>query len=316
MPQSPFFELLGGMAVCLLAIGLTWPRAQATQPKLSDPQFRARSLGATRVFDDFARMALTRSAESSLQNMRFERQLKQANWYWVLGEIAAPARNAPFWNLETLWTEKLVGALVGGAVGFFAGFFLLVWALQAHEALALGAAAGFAGALAYIGYTGPDASLASAARRRQKQISLEMGFRLPELRSDVLSGRTVVAAIREMAKRPGGPFVEELRRVSVALDILKDESAALHLLLDRNHGHELLAEFVNQMQMAITHGNEVNRVLNVLTNTAQQRLLNTINAQGRRNAQEMGRPLAMGSILILALLVMLPAALGIGDLLN
>ncbi len=30
----------------------------------------------------------------------------------------------------------------------------------------------------------------------------------------------------------------------------------------------------------------------------------------------MGRPLAMGSILILALLVMLPAALGIGDLLN
>ncbi len=293
MPQSPFFEILGGMAACLLAIGLTWPRAHATQPKLSDPQFRARSLGATRVFDDFARMAMTRSAESSKQNLHFERQLKQANWFWALGEVAPPARNAPFWNLETLWTEKLVGALVSGALGLFAGFILLAWMLGADGLVALVAAAGFTSAMAYIGYTGPDTSLASAARRRQKQIALEMGFRLPELRSDVLSGRTVVAAIREMAKRPGGPFVEELRRVSVALDILKDESAALQLLLDRNHGHELLAEFVNQMQMAITHGNEVNRVLNVLTNTAQQRLLNTINAQGRRNAQEIGRLLHM-----------------------
>ncbi len=289
MLQSPFFEILGGMTVCLLVIGLTWPRTHVTQPKLSDSQFRARSLGATRVFDDFARMAMSRSAEPGKQNERFEQQLKQANWHWAMGEVAPPVRGAPFWNLETLWTEKLVGASISGALGLFFGFLLFAWVLGADATISLGAALGFACALAYIGYTGPDTSLASAARRRQKQISLEMGFRLPELRSDVLSGRTVVAAIREMAKRPGGPFVEELRRVSVALDILKDESAALHLLLDRNHGHELLAEFVNQMQMAITHGNEVNRVLNVLTNTAQQRLLNTINAHGRRNAQETGR---------------------------
>jgi hypothetical protein len=143
-----------------------------------------------------------------------------------------------------------------------------------------------------------------------------MGYRLPELRSDVLSGRTIMSAIRELSSRPGGAFVEELRRVTLAFDVLKDEIAALSLLVDRNQGNEMLIEFASQMRMAIQQGNEVNKVLNVMSDAAQYKLVQHMNAQGKRNALEMGRPLSGGSIVILALLVMVPAVISITSLLQ
>lgn len=307
-----FFEVLGGVAVCLLVLGITWQAgAQARLP--GDRQLRPRSLDNAGVLAEFALAGQRKAVEKSPANARYLRLLKQANWYWALGEPAAPSPGVPFWNLETLWGEKLIGAALYAAGGLSSTFGLLWFGALVDGMNALLIASLLAAALGYVGYTGPDSALAGAARRRQKQIGLEMGYRLPEMRSDVLAGRTVMSALRELSRRPGGPFIEELRRVVLAFDVLKDETGALALMLDRNAGNEMVAEFVNQMTMAITHGNEVNRVLHVLAGAAQQRLLQQITAQGRRNAQEMGRPLAAGSVLILALLIMLPAALSIGD---
>jgi Flp pilus assembly protein TadB len=307
-----FFEVLGGIAVCLLVLGVTW-QAGARADLPGDPQLRPRSLGNAGVLADFALAGQRKAAEKSAANARYLKLLKHANWYWALGEPAAPVPGAPFWNLETLWGEKLIGAAAYAAGGLLGMFGLLWFGALVDGASALLSSAAMAAVLGYVGYTGPDSALAAAARRRQKLIGLEMGYRLPEMRSDVLAGRTVMSALRELSRRPGGPFIEELRRVVLAFDVLKDESGALALMLDRNAGNEMMSEFVNQMTMAIVHGNEVNRVLHVLASAAQQRLLQQVTAQGRHNAQEMGRPLAAGSVLILALLIMLPAALSIGD---
>jgi hypothetical protein len=316
MFDSPFWEIVFGAAVCCLALALTWPKAAKTTVNLDDRQFRARSLGKGRELEDVARFAFGRAAEATPVNAAYVRQLKQANWYWALGEVLPPSPRAPFWNLETLWTEKYVGAALYAALGLLLGFvvFAVRFEMNAAGALVPSLCAALAGG--YFGFSGPDAALKIAASRRQKAIAVEMGYRLPELRSDVLAGRTIMSAIRELGSRPGGPFVEEMRRVVVAFDVLKDEVAALNLLVERNAGNEMIVEFASQMRMAIQQGNEVNKVLNVLTDAAQYRLVQHMNAQGRKNAAEMGRPLSGGSIVILALLVMLPAALSVGVLLK
>jgi hypothetical protein len=315
MFDSPFFELLFGAAVCCLVLGLTWRARTAPAADLRDKQFRARSLGRGREFEDVARSAFGRATEISVTNARYLRQLKQANWFWAIGEVLPPAPRAPFWNLETLWTEKYVTALVYAALGLVLGFALLLTQPDANATLAIAPALAAGAALGYLGFTAPDAQLRDAARKRQKELALEMGFRLPELRSDVLAGRTIMSAMRELGRRPGGPFVEEIRRAVTAFDVLKDEAAALDVLADRNAGTEQLIEFVSQMRMAIQQGNEVNRVLNVLTDAAQHRLVQHVTAQGKKNAQQMSRPLAAGSVAIMALLVLLPAALAVGALL-
>ncbi len=316
MFEPPFWEILAGMAVLCLTLALTWGRGKPQAASLTDPQFRARSLGNARVFDEFARIGLGQAAKQSVINTRYLRGLKQANWYWSVGEPAMPSRRAPFWNLETLWAEKVMSAVLYGGVSMLVIFVALTGFAALNATQALLASAVLGACMAYVGFTGPDGALRSAARRRQKQIQLEMGYRLPELRSEVLAGRTVMSAIREMSRRPGGPFIEELRRVAIALDVLKDEAAALEVMLDRNAGNDMVAEFVSQMRMALAQGNEVNRVLNVLTAAAQHRLLTHVQSQGRLNAQQMGRPLSLGSVAILALLIMLPTALAISDVLR
>lgn len=316
MFESPFWEILFGAAVCCIALAFTWPAAAKSAIDLRERQFRARSLGAGRTFDDVARYALARAGEDNPRNAAYVRQLKQANWHWALGEVLPPSPRAPFWNLETLWTEKYVGAALYAALGLLLGFLIVTVRFQLNATGALIPALLAAAAGGYYGFNGPDNALKTAAARRQKAIAVEMGYRLPELRSDVLAGRTIMSAIRELGSRPGGPFVEEMRRVIVAFDVLKDEVAALNLLIERNAGNEMVLEFASQMRMAIQQGNEVNKVLNVLADAAQYRLVQHMNAQSRRNAQEMGRPLSGGSIVILALLVMLPAALSIGVLLQ
>ena len=49
-------------------------------------------------------------------NAKYLGQLKQANWYWEPGEPTMPSPKAPFWNLETMWSEKIYGALVYGGL--------------------------------------------------------------------------------------------------------------------------------------------------------------------------------------------------------
>jgi hypothetical protein len=308
----PYLEILAGVAVFLIAMAIASTGERPSPDGISAHHLpgRARTNPLLRAI---ARQGVRRAGRSRSGNERYLRQLKQANWLWNAGEPLPPDARAPFWNIETLWAEKYLTATTYGCASLAAAWLLLIVYDVLPVDAAFAAASALAALSAYLGWSAPDAALQNAAARRQRSIGLEMGYRLPELRSDVLAGRTLMSAIRELSRRPGGAFVEEMRRVVLAFDVLKDEAAALGVLTDRNQNNEMVAEFVNQMTMAVTHGNEVNRMLNVLASAAQQRLQQQIAVQGRRNAQEMGRPLAAGSVLILALLIMLPAAFTIGS---
>lgn len=315
------FELLlifTAVAVFLLVVGLTMPGwAMKRDFDLSaspNRQLRARSVGNSRVMGGVARAGMRRAQQGNAQNEQFLRQLKQANWLWAAGEPTMPTRRAPFWNLETLWSEKMFGGIVYGvfAAGMVLGLGILL-AVTVRTPLIpfiVGAAA-VGGGVGVSSYGSPDQKLREAAVNRQREISLEMGYRIPELRSDVLAGNTIQRAIRNMGRRPGGPFVEELRRAVELLDITKDDVAAMDQLIERNEGNELIIEFANNLKLVSRQGGQISPVLDVLADVAQQRLKLQIQSQARRNVQEMTRPIGLSSMFITTMLIIVPAIVGV-----
>ncbi|MEO6060626.1 MAG: hypothetical protein ABIQ99_01655 [Thermoflexales bacterium] len=317
--------MAGGLAVFLIVAGSAGNagRASGSAQAMYRPR-SARSLGKAgpATVSAVVRAGAGRALRADPVNARYLRQLKQADWYWAPAEPVPPRRGAPFWNLETLWAEKYFGALLGAAGA--AGLILLAGMIGllslefigtrpaglAMPALVIGAAV-VGGLCAGMGFTNPDAQLAAAAVSRQRELSLELGFRISEIRSDVLAGVTLPTAIGNLSRRAGGPFIEELRRMTTALKVDADEVAAVNTLLDRNQGNEFVTEFGNTVRMALLHGARVESALNALADAAQIRLRQTIQAQGRRNAQEMARPVALTTTLVISMLVIAPAIAGI-----
>lgn len=307
---EPLFFIIAGLAAFLFVAGMGMPPGKSNLSLGAMKQFRPRSLGKGKLLDGVADAGARRALRKDKQNDRYLRMLKQANWYWEVGEPTMPSKEAPFWNLETLWGEKMVGAAVYGGIvatlvlvlGIMAAImFKLPVLLFVLGAVLLGLLMGM------MSFTSPDSSLQAAAVKRQKELQLEMGFRVPELRADVIAGSTIQRAIRNMSKRPGGPFVEELRRAVMILDVTRDETQAMDQLLERNTGNELLTEFGNSVKMVSRQGGQIGPVLNVLSDLAQQRLRLSIISQARKNLQEMTRPIALSNLLVMSMLIILPA---------
>jgi hypothetical protein len=310
--------VFAALATFLIFVGVTMPKdktAKATVLLVPDaPQYRPRSLGKGHAFDAVVKEATRRSMQKNSINTKYLRQLKQADWYWAPGEIVMPNPQAPFWNLETLWGEKIFGALLWGSVIasalLLAGFVMAISG-QLSFLLCVLVAAAVGGIVGLFMYTSPDSALEGAARKRQQELALEMGYRIPELRGDVLAGNTIQRAIRTMARRPGGPFVAELRRTVAILDVTKDDILAMDQLIERNEGNELIIVFANNLKMVSRQGGQVAPVLNILADLSQQRLRQQINAQARKNLQEMTRPVGLSSMMVTTILIIVPALVGV-----
>ena len=306
------------IGVFMLFLGLATPASRKTDifraAQLSR-QFRPRSIGKSKTFSVITRVGVRRALADDSTNKKYLILLKQANWYWEQGEPTMPNMKAPFWNLESMWGEKIFGGVVyGGLVAIFVlviGFMFLLIGKAGSMLPFIIAALIFGVAVGFFAFSMPDDSVKSVAARRQRMLGLEMGYRIPELRSDVMSGNTIQRAIRNMALRPGGPFVEELRRAVAVLDITKDDVLAMDQLIERNEGNELLAEFANNLKMVSRQGGQISPVLNVLADLAQQRLRLNIQSQARRNLQEMTRPIGISSLMVTTLLIIVPAIVGV-----
>jgi Flp pilus assembly protein TadB len=304
--------ILAAVSVFLLFLGFATPKesARKTIDITKMRELRARSIGNNKFLAPMAEIGARRAMKMDEQNAKYLRQLKQANWFWAKGEPMMPSPKAPFWNLETLWTEKIVGAgLMGGLIAIailILGITLSFTAKLPLIFFILGAVV-LGGLFGIFGYTNPDQSVAGAAAARQREISLEMGYRIPELRADVMGGSTIQRAMRSLSKRPGGPFVDELRRAVLVLDITKDDTMAMDQLMERNFGNELLTEFANSVKMVSRQGGQIGPVLNVLAELAQQRLRLQITSQARKNLQEMTRPIGLSNLFVMSLLIITPA---------
>lgn len=309
--------VLAALTVFMLFIGIVMPSKVQREPDLLSPdlrQYRPRSIGKMKALNGIATSGARRAMTKDSRNSTYLCHIKQANWYWAPGEPVMPNPKAPFWNLETMWGEKIFGATVyGGVIAtfvFIAGLIMTVLFDASMVPFMIGAVLGGT-AFGFMGYKGPDGAVAGAANARQRELTLEMGFRIPELRGDVLAGNTIQRAIRNMSRRPGGPFVEELRYAVAVLDITKDDTLAMDQLIERNDGNELLTEFANSLKMVSRQGGQIGPVLNVLADLAQQRLRLTIQSQARKNLQEMTRPIGLSSMIVTSMLIIVPAITGV-----
>lgn len=315
--MTGFLIGIGMLAVFLIFVGIATPKQIKREVDLSQASFfhyRARSIGNSKMLSGVANASVRRALRKDGVNARYLSQLKQANWYWEPGEPAMPNPKAPFWNVETLWGEKIFSTLLLTALGtvifLIMAVFISIFAGLPITVMA-GIAVGAGLVFGYASFRSPDSMLAAAALRRQREMALEMGYRIPELRADVLAGFTIQRAIRNLAVRPGGPFVEELRRAATILDITKDDTLAMDQLIDRNEGNELLAEFANSIKMVSRQGGQISPILNVLADQAQQHLRLNIQGQARRNLQEMTRPIGLSSLVVTSLLIIIPALAGV-----
>jgi Flp pilus assembly protein TadB len=310
------------IATFLIVVGIAWPVESQSSGNFavdstinSTLQYRSRSMGKGQAMMPLMRAAIKESAKNNATNQKYLRWLKMADWYWGPNEPVPPNRAAPFWNLETLWGEKFIraaiyGLVVFGAVGILGSLYGALF-LNLPILVSLLVALALGGLIGVLGYSEPDSTVLSAAQVRQRDLSLEMGFRMAELRSEVLAGYTIQRAIRNIAQRPGGPFVEELRRVVAVLNATKDEGLAMDAFMDRNSGSEIVQEFANQIKMVSREGGEIAPALNVLTEAAQNRLRQQINTQGRKNLQDMSRPVGLASLFVTSLLIIVPVIVAI-----
>ena len=198
--------------------------------------------------------------------------------------------------------EKIFSALLFSAVGIVV-FLVLGTLISIFTGLPLmvmmGIALGSGLAFGYASFRSPDSLLASAASRRQRELSLEMGYRISR------AARRRAGRLHHSARHPqpgragqGGPFVEELRRAATILDITKDDMLAMDQMIDRNDGNELLAEFANSIKMVSRQGGQISPILNVLADQAQQHLRLNIQGQARKNLQEMTRPIGISCLVV------------------
>jgi hypothetical protein len=309
--------VFSAIASFLLFVGATMPKQKVTRTTVQvpeSPQYRSRSIGKSHVFDGVVKEATRRAMSNTGVNVKYLCQLKQADWYWAPGEVVMPNPKAPFWNLETIWSEKIFGALLWGSlvagIGLIAGFVMAISGKMSFITCLLAAIA-LGGAVGFFMFSSPDSALEGAAKKRQQELALEMGYRIPELRGDVLAGNTIQRAIRNMARRPGGPFVSELRRTVAVLDVTKDDTLAMDQLIERNEGNELIIVFANNLKMVSRQGGQVAPVLNILADLAQQRLRQQIDTQARKNLQEMTRPVGLSSMVVTTILIIVPALVGV-----
>lgn len=300
-----------GLGVLMVVAGLTWPRSAVRPQQQGDAQTRLPALqGGPLGFlgsplEDLAAWFRGEGAEGKDWrgglNARYLRLLKQADWYWAPGEAAAPTPDVPFWNLETMWATKLLHALLfalGGLV--LVGLIAVLFRWTPALAL-LGLLAGI------VGFIDPDNEVAEAAEKRRRQIILEMGYKVPELRVYVRSGRTFVAALRYLTSRPGGPFVRELYRALSVYDITANLAKGLELVIDRNRLCEPLVNLCGDLLAVLAEGGEVGTVLEAHTETALHEQRRLLRQQGQDNTQQMSYLVTGTTLVVLFLLIGGPA---------
>jgi Flp pilus assembly protein TadB len=283
-------SILGGLGVFLAFGGLAlWPRQPRIQIAQRD-RFRGDGVGSNLAY------RLAGGRETKVAGT-IEKQLKAANWYWGPGETQAPDPSAPYHTVAGYQAACTYQALTLGAGGLVGASILAT-----GVGLPIWIAPLLAGLLAYVGYLTPKDQLTAAVRRRHKRMTLEMAFRLPELAATVATGRSIIQALRELTRRPGGPLATEMVRLLRTYDLTQSLEAATNVTVQHNR-FEPLTEMLRQILFVEQQGGSIGPALNVLATAAQERLHQQLEAQGDANKRDMGLPVVGASVLVMLLLI-------------
>jgi hypothetical protein len=302
--------ILAGLGVFLVWAALTRPKGIERPQAQKDPRYRLKSLQSAGflagAMEDLAAWFQGEERDETTWrsglNDRYLRQLKQADWYWAPNEETPPVPEARFWNLETLWAAKVFQALLFGLGGL-----LVAGALSALAGLPVVVSLVVAGVAAVVGFIDPDSDLASEAEERRRQIILEMGTKVPEMRTYVLSGHSLPSILRNLTDRPGGPFVEELNRALQVYASTTSMQRGLELIVDRNRLCQPMANLCGDLLAILSEGGEMGKVLDTHADMALHEQRRLLRQQGQENTQNMSLVVAGTTLAVIFLLAGGPA---------
>jgi tight adherence protein C len=199
----------------------------------------------------------------------------------------------PWHTVEDFYASKVLAGGLLGAMGIAAGL------MAAPEAVFV-----LVPALALVGFFIPDLSLNSQAKKRREMIVAEMASVPDRIAIQVQSGKTLALAIRAISERPGGPLVQELRKVSADYAVDGDLAGAMEKMAERS-GLPELRDFVGRVRLALEQGTAIAPLLQVMGASARERLNLMLEQRALRNSFLMIIPI--GGLVLPAVLVMLGA---------
>jgi pilus assembly protein TadC len=288
--SSLWLAFVGGLGTWLLVTAgqRRAPRRVAIRVGLEQVQVR-RPL-VDRLFGAWAEGLLRRRNGADV-----ETRLKQAGFWQRTGALYPDTR--------TFYAYQIASATLLAVLGLGCGM-LLAAIGGLDPALALGVALG-SGAL---GFFLPDLDLKGKVARRDDQMVADMASALDRLANFLAAGYPLPYAIHELAQRPGGVFVAELRDVAAQYNVSGDLTAGIDALLEANGNLPPLVPFGSLVRTATRLGGGVSETLRTLAEELRAELTQRITARGYRNTVLMIVP-AFFAILATLLVLAAPGAL-------
>lgn len=163
--------------------------------------------------------------------------------------------------------------------------------------------------LGLVGLYLPDFHLRGLVRKRRDLVRVEMAFVLNRLAIQVAAGQALPQAIEQIALKPGGPFVKELRQVSTDISSGIMMSDALNALAQRTAGIEDVRRLISLLQRSLELGSPIADALNSMGRVLQDRVQQDIEARGMVASTQMILPIGCLILPAIGIVVLGPVLL-------
>jgi tight adherence protein C len=208
--------------------------------------------------------------------------------------IAAAGYPSRYRTIYNLYAWKVLVAVMLFLVGLFNA--LLIG--PGFLAVALG--------MGILGLYLPDVHLRQLVQKRRETMRTEMAFVLHRLAIQVAAGQALPQALEQIALKPGGPFVQELRLVSSELSTGHSLNEALAKLAERTAGIDEVRRFVDLLQRAQQMGSPIADALTSMGRILQDRVQQDIEARGMAASVQMVLPVGCLILPAIGIVVMGP----------
>ncbi len=281
--------LLGALGVFLIWTGVTHPFVARIGGSRQRPQLS--SVESERVelspLLDRALGPLLESASHALVIL-LRREDKDRE---LIGAAGYPPRYRTVYNL---YAWKVFIALLLFLVGLFNA--ILIGPGFLPVALGLGV----------LGLYLPDFHLRQLVQKRREMVRTEMAFVLHRLAIQVAAGQALPQALEQIALKPGGPFILELRQVSTDISTGHTLTEALDELSKRAAGIDEVRRFVDLLERAQQLGSPIADALTSMGRIMQDRVQQDIEARGMAASVQMVLPVGCLILPAIGIVVMGP----------
>jgi len=235
---------------------------------------------------------------------RIGRRDMQAQQTDLATRLAQAAYPSPFTSPENVLGYQLfTAAIFAGMVGLFG----LVLSLLVGAG-ALGFVLPLALGVGALGFVMPQKTINNTIAQRQEQLTLDAASTLDRLAIYVAAGYALPVSLRDLAQRPGGAWIAEMRQIAGEYAVTGDFPAALDHAGERNGRLPEIVRVTERLKAAYEMGGGgIAQTLRRMSQDARIRIRLILTERGYKNAVMMVIP-AFFAIIAIALILIAPGA--------